>query len=62
MDDITVWQQLISSVGFPIVAFCAIFYLYDKTVKELTVTITKIDTTLQHILTHLEMTEENKEV
>lgn len=53
MEDLNMWMQLIGSVGFPIVAFCAIFYLYDKTVKELTVTITKIDTTLQHILSHL---------
>lgn len=62
MEEMNVLVQLIGSVGFPIVAFCGIFYLYDKTVKELTVTITKIDTTLQHVLTHLEMTEKNKEV
>ena len=60
MEDLNMWMQLIGSVGFPIVAFCAIFYLYDKTVKELTVTITKIDATLEHILSHLEI--ENKEV
>ena len=60
MDDINVWMQFISNVGFPIVSFCAIFYLYDKTVKELTVTIAKIDTTLQHILSHLGI--DNKEV
>lgn len=48
-------SQLISTVGFPIAAFAAIFYLYDKTVKELTTTITKIDSTLQHILAHLEI-------
>ena len=41
----------IGSVGFPIVACCWMFYLYDKTVKELTQTMTKIDTTMQHILT-----------
>lgn len=52
-------SQLISTVGFPIAAFAAIFYLYDKTVKELTTTITKIDTTLQHILTHLEIDMKN---
>ena len=58
--DYSALAQFISSVGFPICAFGAIFYLYDKTVKELTVTITKIDATLEHILAHLEIgSEEN---
>jgi len=56
-DTISVFSQLIASVGFPIAAFAAIFYLYDKTIKELTVTITKIDSTLEHILAHLEITD-----
>lgn len=51
--------QFISSVGFPICAFAAIFYLYDKTVKDLTVTITKIDNTLEHILSHLDKDNDN---
>lgn len=55
-------SQLVASVGFPIAAFAAIFYLYDKTIKELTVTITKIDSTLEHILSHLELEEKSKEV
>lgn len=54
---ISVISQLIASAGFPIAAFAAIFYLYDKTIKELTVTITKIDSTLEHILAHLEITD-----
>lgn len=58
MDEITVFTQLVSNIGFPIVAFCGLFYLYDKTVKELTSTITKIDSTLQHILSHLELNDD----
>lgn len=54
---IGVLSQFVASVGFPIAAFAAIFYLYDKTIKELTVTITKIDSTLEHILAHLEITD-----
>lgn len=54
---ISTLSQLVASVGFPIAAFAAIFYLYDKTIKELTVTITKIDSTLEHILAHLEITD-----
>lgn len=59
---ISTLSQLISSVGFPIAAFAAIFYLYDRTIKDLTVTITKIDATLEHILSHLELEEKTKEV
>lgn len=46
--------QMIGSVGFPIVAATAMFYLYDKTIKELTATIMKIDTTLDHIMSRIE--------
>ena len=46
--------QAITTIGFPIVACCGLFYLYDKTIKELTATITKIDVTLTHIMERLE--------
>lgn len=36
----------IGSVGFPIVACCALFYLYDKTITKLTTTLEKVDKTL----------------
>lgn len=40
----------IGSVGFPIVACIGMFYLYDKTLKELTQAMTKIDATMNTIL------------
>ena len=46
--------QIIGSLGFPIVAACGMFYLYDKTIKDLTVTLARIDTTLTHIINHME--------
>ena len=46
--------QIVGSLGFPIVAACAMFYLYDKTIRELTVTLTKIDTTLARLVAHVE--------
>lgn len=52
--DPSVIMQAIGSVGFPIVAACAMFYLYDKTIKELTETLTRIDTTMQVILKQIE--------
>lgn len=49
--------SIIGSVGFPIVACCGLFYLYDKTVKDLTITLTKIDATLDGIKSTLEKEE-----
>ena len=49
--------QAIGSVGFPIVACCAMFYLYNKTVTELTQTLTRIDTTIQYLTKRLELEE-----
>lgn len=40
----------ISTVGFPIAACGGLFYLYDKTIKELTNSLNKIDNTNQMIL------------
>lgn len=41
--------QAIGSVGFPIVACCALFYLYDKTITKLTATLEKMDKTLDKL-------------
>lgn len=49
--------SIIGSVGFPIAACCGLFYLYDKTIKDLTVTLTKIDATLDGIKSMLEKEE-----
>ena len=49
--------QAIGSVGFPIVACCALFYLYDKTITKLTSTLDKMDATLDKVferISHLE--------
>lgn len=52
--------QLISTVGFPIVACVVLFYLYDKTIKDLTNTLNKIDSTLEDIRTHLHIGPSNE--
>lgn len=44
----------IGSVGFPIVACCALFYLYDKTITKLTATLDKVTTTLDKMDNTLE--------
>ena len=44
----------IGSVGFPIVACCALFYLYDKTISKLTTTLDKVTDTLDKMDATLE--------
>lgn len=51
--------QAISSVGFPIVACVAMFYFYDRTIKGLTITLTKIDATLDGIAKRLDKLEDH---
>lgn len=50
MMDVNTIIQAIGSVGFPIVACCALFYLYDKTITKLTSTLDKVDKTLEKVL------------
>lgn len=52
--------QAIGSVGFPIVACCAMFYLYDKTITELTSTLERIDKTLDKVLDKLNIEVDEK--
>ena len=47
--DVNALIQAIGSVGFPIVACCALFYLYDKTITKLTNTLEKVDKTLDKV-------------
>ena len=50
----------IGSVGFPIVACCALFYLYDKTITKLTTTLEKVDQTLDKVFDHVVLDKESK--
>lgn len=44
----------ISTVGFPIVACCVLFYLYDKTLREVIVALKELCTTMHLIQQTLE--------
>lgn len=52
--------QAVGSVGFPIVACCAMFYLYDKTITKLTTTLERIDKTLDKVLDKLDIEADEK--
>lgn len=59
--DVNTLVSIIGSVGFPIVACCGLFYLYDKTIKELTITLTKIDATLDGVAHAIEEMKSDKD-
>ena len=50
--------QAISTVGFPIVACGAMIYFYDRTIQDLTITLTKVDTTLDGLAKRLDHIED----
>lgn len=52
--------QAIGSVGFPIVACCALFYLYDKTITKLTSTLEKVDKTMDKIFDKIVMNDKEE--
>lgn len=61
--DANVIIQAIGSVGFPIVACCALFYLYDKTITKLTTTLEKVDKTLDKVFDKVsDITPDHKDV
>lgn len=60
--DANVIIQAIGSVGFPIVACCALFYLYDKTITKLTTTLEKVDKTLDKVFDKVNTMHEEKDV
>ena len=60
--DANAFIQAIGSVGFPIVACCALFYLYDKTITKLTSTLEKVDKTLDKMFERMERMEKTLEL
>lgn len=47
--DTSEFMQAISTVGFPIVACCVLFYLYDKTLREVVSTLQDVSNTLREV-------------
>lgn len=43
------FMQAISTVGFPIAACCVLFYLYDKTLREVVATLQDVSNTLREV-------------
>lgn len=51
-------QSFISSVGFPIVAFAAMFWMMNTTIKELTATISANTQAVAKLMAYLETKED----
>lgn len=49
-------MKAISTVGFPIVACCVLFYLYDKTLREVVSTLQDVSNTLREVATSIRLT------
>lgn len=54
--------SLITSVGFPITACCALFYLYDKTMNNVILTLKEVTEVLRGIKNDLERKEGSEDV
>lgn len=52
-------MQAISTVGFPIAACCVLFYLYDKTLREVVSTLQDVSNTLREVSQTLKMRGEH---
>lgn len=48
--DFQALMTMISTVGFPIVACCGLFYLYNRTIKDITAAITEINVTMKTMM------------
>lgn len=55
--DVSQIATVVSTVGFPIAACVGLFYLYDKTIKDLTVTLAEVAKTLENINARLDEKE-----
>ncbi len=52
-------MQAISTVGFPIAACCVLFYLYDKTLREVVATLQDVSNTLREVSSTLRKKVDN---
>lgn len=57
--DITPITTAIGSVGFPIVACCALFYLYNETITKITNTLNLLNKSIELIAEELKVKDDN---
>ena len=57
--DINAITTAIGSVGFPIVACCALFYLYNETITKITNTLDLLNKSIELIAEELKVKDDN---
>ena len=50
-------MNMISTIGFPIAACCALFYLYDKTMNNVIITLKELTDVMKDIKNDMEQRE-----
>lgn len=58
MDGIEPMVTMITTVGFPIAACCALFYLYDKTMNNVSMTLKELTDVMREVKEDLERRKE----
>lgn len=61
MDGIEPMATMITTVGFPIAACCALFYLYDKTMNQVIVALKELTDIMEELKDDYERRREVKE-
>ena len=51
--DVSAWISAIGSVGFPIVACCGLFYLYNETITKITNTLDLLNKSVEMLAEEL---------
>lgn len=51
--DVSAWVSAIGSVGFPIVACCGLFYLYNETITKITNTLDLLNKSVEMLAEEL---------
>ena len=51
--DVSAWVSAIGSVGFPIIACCGLFYLYNETITKITNTLDLLNKSVEMLAEEL---------
>ena len=59
--DVSAWVSVIGSVGFPIVACCGLFYLYNETITKITNTLDLLNKSVEMLAEELKREDKEKQ-
>ena len=59
--DVNSWVSAIGSVGFPIIACCGLFYLYNETITKITNTLDLLNKSVEMLAEELKREDKEKQ-